>query len=90
VDLATVRHVSARSQLADLIWEAPVGLTGEHSQLLLAAIQADCAGRAEAAGQLWDKARAVWSRAWTANLAALELMQTSAWPGSPRSSRSAG
>jgi hypothetical protein len=75
VDLATVRYVSARSQLADLIWEAPVRLTGEHGQLLLAAIQAHRAGRAEAAGQLWDKARAVWSRAWTANLAALELMQ---------------
>ena len=24
---------------------------------------------------MWDKARAVWSRAWAANLAALELMQ---------------
>ena len=75
VDLATVRHLSARSQLADLIWEAPVGLTAEHGQLFRSAIQADRAGQAEAAGQLWDQARAVWSRAWAANLAALELMQ---------------
>jgi hypothetical protein len=72
---ATVRHLSARRQLADLIWEAPAGVTAEHGQLFQAAIQAYRAGRAEAAEQLWDEARAVWSRAWAANLAALELMQ---------------
>ena len=75
VDTATVRQLSARGQIADLIWEAPADLTAEHGQLFRAAIQAYHAGQAEAAGQLWDKARAVWSRAWAANLAALELMQ---------------
>ena len=75
VDTAAVRQLSTRGQLADLIWEAPVGLAAEHGQLFRAAIQAYHAGQAEAAGQLWDQTRAVWSRAWAANLAALELMQ---------------
>ena len=75
VDTATVRQLSARGRLADLIWEAPVGLTAEHGQLFRAAIQAYHAGQAEAAGRLWDQTRAVWSRAWAANLDALELMQ---------------
>jgi hypothetical protein len=75
VDPATVRQLSARGQLADLIWEAPAGLTAEHGELFRAAIRAYHAGQGEAAGQLWDQVRAVWSRAWAANLAALELMQ---------------
>ena len=75
VDTAAVRQLSTRGQLADLIWEAPAGLTAEHGQLLRAAIQAYHAGQAEAAEQLWQQVRVVWSRAWAANLAALELMQ---------------
>jgi hypothetical protein len=74
-DPATVRQLSARGQLADLIWEAPADLTAEHGQLFRAAIQAYHAGQTEAAGQLWDQVQSVWSRAWAANLAALELMQ---------------
>ena len=70
-----MRQLSTRGQLADLIWEAPAGLTAEHGQLLRAAIQAYHAGQAEAAEQLWQQVRVVWSRAWAANLAALELMQ---------------
>ncbi len=54
---------------------SPAGLTAEHGQLFRAAIQAYHAGQAEAAGQLRDKARAVWARTWAANLAALGLMQ---------------
>ena len=59
VGTATVRQLSARGQIADLIWEAPAGLTGEHGQLFRAAIQAYRAGQAEAAGKLWDQTRAV-------------------------------
>lgn len=75
VDLAVVRQLFARGQLADLIWEAPADLTAEHSQLFRAAIQAYHAGQAEAAEQIWQQLGTVWSRAWAANLAALELMQ---------------
>ena len=32
-------------------------------------------GQTEAAEQIWQQVRAVWSRAWAANLASLELMQ---------------
>ena len=70
-----MQQLSAHGEIADLIWEAPADLTAEHGQLFQAAIQAYHAGQREAAGQLWDKVQAVWSRAWAANLAALELMQ---------------
>lgn len=66
-DLAAVRQLSARGQLADLIWEAPAGLTAEHSQLFRAAIQAYHAGQAEAAEQIWQQLGTVWSRACAAN-----------------------
>jgi hypothetical protein len=75
VDTATLRQLFARGQLADLIWEATADLTAEHSQLFRAAIQAYHAGQAEAAEQIWQQLGTVWSRAWAANLAALELMQ---------------
>jgi hypothetical protein len=52
---ATVRQLSTRGQLADLIWEAPAGLTAEHGRLHRAAIQACHVGRAEAARQLWTR-----------------------------------
>jgi hypothetical protein len=44
-DTAAVRQLSARGQLADMIWEAPADLTGEHGQLFRAAIQAYHAGQ---------------------------------------------
>jgi len=75
VDTATMRQLAVRGRLGDLIWEAPVGLTAEHGQLFQAAIHAYHVGQAEAAEQIWQQVRAVWSRAWAANLAALELMQ---------------
>ena len=40
-----VRQLSARGQLADMIWEAPADLTAEHGQLFRAAIQAYHAGQ---------------------------------------------
>ena len=75
VDTATLQQLSANSELADLIWEAPAGLAAEHGQLFRAAIQAYNAARPEAAERLWQQVSAVWSRAWTANHTALELLQ---------------
>jgi hypothetical protein len=75
VDTTTLQQLAADGELADLIWEAPADLATEHGQLLQAAIQAHRAGRTETAEQLWEKAQAIWSKAWTANYAALELVQ---------------
>jgi hypothetical protein len=75
VDTATLRHLAGGSQIADLTWEAPDELTAEHGQLLQAAIRAYHAADAKQAGELWDKARAVWSQAWSANYAVLEFLQ---------------
>ena len=75
VDITTLRQLSADGEVADLIWEAPADLAIEHGQLLQAAIQAHQAGNSEPAGRLWEQTRAVWSKAWAANYAALELVQ---------------
>jgi hypothetical protein len=75
VDTATLQRLSARGQIADLIWEAPADLAAEHGQLFQAAIQAHNAGHSDAAGQLWQQTQAAWSQAWAANLTALELLQ---------------
>jgi hypothetical protein len=40
VDNATLRHLAAESEIADLIWEAPDELTAEHAQVFLAAMRA--------------------------------------------------
>lgn len=75
VDTATLQQLSADGEVADLIWEAPADFAAEHGQLLQAAIHAHQAGSTETAEQLWEKAHAIWSKAWAANYAALELMQ---------------
>ena len=75
VDTTTLQRLCARGEIADLIWEAPADLTTGHGQLFQAAIHAHNAGHPQAAGQLWQQAHAVWSRAWTANHTALELLQ---------------
>ena len=75
VDNAVLRHLAAGSEIADLIWEAPDELTAEHGQVFQAAIRAYHAADSERAEELWDKVRAVWSRAWSANYAVLEFMQ---------------
>lgn len=77
VDTATLRHLAADSKLADLIWEAPGELTAEHAQAFHAAMQAYQAGDSESAEQHWQQLQAIWSRAWAANYAALELLQHS-------------
>ena len=77
VDIAMLRKLSADGEVADLIWEAPADLATEHGQLLQAAIQAYQAGNSDTADQLWEQTQTVWSKAWAANYAALELVQRS-------------
>ena len=75
VDNATLRRLSAQGEIADLIWEAPGELAAEHGQLFQAAIQADQAGKPKVGEQLWQQVQAIWSMAWSANYAALKLLQ---------------
>jgi hypothetical protein len=75
VDNATLRHLAAGGEIADLIWEAPDELTAEHGQVFQAAIRAHHAAEAERADELWEKVRPVWSQAWSANYAVLEFLQ---------------
>jgi hypothetical protein len=74
VDTQTLRRL-ADGKVADLVWEAPEELVADHSQAFLDAMQAYEAGDSETAEQHWQALRATWSRAWTANSAALELLQ---------------
>lgn len=67
--------MAAGSELADLTWEAPDELTADHAQAFRDAMRAYLAGDSERAGPLWDDLRAIWSHAWSANYAVLELMQ---------------
>jgi hypothetical protein len=75
VDDATLRHLAAGSEIADLIWEAPDELTADHAQVFQAAMRAHHAGDSERAEQLWENLQAIWSQAWSANYAMLEFMQ---------------
>ena len=75
VDTTALRQMSAHGELADLIWEAPEDLTASHAQRFQAALQAQHAANPELAGPLWQKVQALWSQAWAANYAALELLQ---------------
>jgi hypothetical protein len=75
VDGAILRRLSARGRTADLTWQAPEDLAAEHGQLVQAAIQAGHAGRSKLADQLWQQVQAIWSLAWSANYAALKLLQ---------------
>lgn len=75
VDNATMQRLSASGQLADLIWEAPEKLTADHGQWFRTAIRADQAANPERAERLWQEVRAIWSQAWAANYAMLELLQ---------------
>jgi hypothetical protein len=77
VDTATLLQLCAAGQIADLIWEPPDQLADQHSRAFAAAMQAQQAGNLHLAEQHWDELIAIWSRAWTANCAALGLMQQS-------------
>ena len=91
VDTTTLQRLSARGgEIADLIWEAPADLAAGHGQLFQAAIHAYNAGDSGRAQQLWDKAQAIWSQAWAANHAALELVSTPITPATPGGPRRSG
>ena len=75
VDDAALLRLAAGSEIADLIWEAPDELAVEHAQAFQAAMCAHHAGESERAERLWENLGAIWSRAWSANYAALEFMQ---------------
>lgn len=75
VDIAALRRLSARGELADLIWEPSEELAAEHGRLFQAAIRAHHAGKTETGERLWQQVQAIWSQAWAANYAALTLLQ---------------
>jgi hypothetical protein len=75
VDQVTLRQLTADGKIADLIWEAPEELVAEHSEAFDAAMQAYDTGHSESAEQQWQQLQTIWSRAWAANYAALELLQ---------------
>ena len=70
-----LRQLAGGSEIADLIWEAPDELVAEHAQVFQTAMRAYHAGDSQRAEQLWEDLRAIWSHAWSANYAVLELMQ---------------
>ena len=47
VDNATLQHMAAGSEIADLTWEAPDELTADHAEVFQAAMRAHHAGDAE-------------------------------------------
>jgi len=47
VDNATLQHLAAGSEIADLTWEAPDELTADHAEVFQAAMRAHHAGDAE-------------------------------------------
>ena len=75
VDAATLRRLARPSEIADLTWEAPDDPAAQHARVFQAAIAAYQAAEPEHAEQLWEKVRALWSQAWSANYAALEFLQ---------------
>jgi hypothetical protein len=75
VDNVTLRRLAADGKIAALVWEAPEQLATEHGHAFQAAMQAYQAGNSELAEQQWQQVQAIWSRAWAANYAALELLQ---------------
>ena len=75
VDDTTLRRLAGEGEIADLTWQAPDDITADHGQLFQAAITAYQAAEPGLAEELWEKVGAVWSRAWSANYAALEFLQ---------------
>jgi len=75
VDNAVLQEMAAGSELADLIWEPPDEFTADHAQAFKDAMCAHLTGDADRASQLWENLQAIWSHAWSANYAVLELMQ---------------
>jgi hypothetical protein len=75
VDNSTLSRLCARGEVADIIWESPEDLTTEHRHAFEAALDAYRAGNSKTAELMWQELRIIWSSAWTANYAALQLLQ---------------
>jgi hypothetical protein len=77
VDTTVLLQLCAAGRVADLIWEPPDQIADQHRRTFAAAMQAHQAGDLRLAHQHWDDLMATWSQAWTANCAALDLLQHS-------------
>jgi hypothetical protein len=75
VDNATLARMCTQGEIADIIWEAPEDLTAEHRQVFQAAMDAYHAQNSKAVELQWRELQTIWSRAWSANYAALQLLQ---------------
>ena len=75
VDNAMLQRLAAHGEIADLTSETPDDITAGHGEAFQAAIQAYNAADTRRAEQLWEQVQAIWSRAWSLNYAALELLQ---------------
>ena len=73
-DTGTLQHL-AQGELADLVWEAPPELSAEHDDFCRAAIHAYQTGDQATGEHLWQRAKNLWSHAWSANQEVLALMQ---------------
>ncbi len=75
VDLEMLKRLSTRGEIADLIWEAPDDIVGDHNEAFLVAMQAYDAENTAQAERHWSDMQTIWSRAWDANYKVLEFMQ---------------
>lgn len=75
VAIAVLTAMCADREIADLLWEAPAGLTGPHNEVFQRAMQAFQAGDIQLAEQHWRELAAIWSHAWAANYDVLAYMQ---------------
>ena len=74
-DNAALTRLCAQGEIADIIWEAPQDFTTEHRHAFEAAMDAYHAGNSKTAQLMWHELQTIWSRAWSANCAALQLLQ---------------
>lgn len=74
-DPAILLDLCAGQRVADFTWEPPAGLADEHHREFTAAMRAWHAGETSRAERHWAGLQALWSRAWSANCAALSLFQ---------------
>jgi hypothetical protein len=75
VDPAVLGALCARGDIADLLWEAPADLAGQHRRSFDAAIDAHLTGVAGKAEEHWAGLQATWSTAWAINCQTLEVLQ---------------
>ena len=75
VSASGLLEMSTSGAVADLTWEAPADIAAEHTRAFVAAMDAFQNGSTAVADGNWQELQAIWSRAWAANYAVLELLQ---------------